>query len=336
MDALPQSQMPPVVSIYQNPEHVAGVLQQLFESPLLTNESRDFDRDDIDETKRGKDAGLDVGVKIAVPTFGGANVSAQVGAARERTTTVATASRSTQSFVYSQAYYLNVVRGALRDRSFLRPMTSFSEASDLRVGDFVEYTADFSPSTIPTLLDVLTPELVAAAVAWRRKKTGLAGIDFDDFAGRQAAFDKLNEAVAADAALAHQIAQAVQSDFRQEKTREFYGKLDGVDNVTVVTICDASHFVVEDEDRILDGSYTVLGKVTSRATEDLPVFERNKLLRNIAPDAVDQMIGALRRQLNTVAGPRIDDQSVEQMINFDLSSRVPGAAIRIIPIAVFV
>ena len=60
--------------------------------------------------------------------------------------------------------------------------------------------------------------------------------------------------------------------------------------MTVVTICDAQHFTVEDEDRILDGTFTVLGKVTSAPVEGLPVFERNKVLRNLAPDAVDQII----------------------------------------------
>ena len=109
----------------------------------------------------------------------------------------------------------------------------------------------------------------------------------------------------------------------------------GVPNVTIVTICDAQHFTVEDEDRILDGTFTILGKVTSAPVEGLPVFERNKVLRNLAPDAVDQIIKTTLDSINTKNGVKIGETKVDELIDLNLNSRVPGKALRVLPVAVF-
>lgn len=237
--------------------------------------------------------------------------------------------------MYSQAYYLNVVRSALRQQGVVQELHSEQDFAALRPGDFVEYTADFAPSTIPALMDVLTPGLVGAIVEWRARKEGRDAIDFTNFEKLKADALELDMKAKANATLAESVTAAVQSDFRQEKTREYFGTVAGVPNVTVVTICDAQHFTVEDEDRILDGTFTVLGKVTSAPVEGLPVFERNKVLRNLAPDVVDQIIKTTLDSIKATNGINIGGKQVDEFIDLNLSSRVPGMALRVIPIAVF-
>jgi hypothetical protein len=133
------------------------------------------------------------------------------------------------------------------------------------------------------------------------------------------------------------LAAAVRSDFRAEKTREFYGR---VNDVTAVTICDNEHFVVEDEDRILDGSFTVLGKVTSVGDVDVPMLSRNKVLDRIKPEVVDRLFGLLLETAGNQADDRISLGDSEEMLpsevfDLELPSRIEGKSFKVIPIAVY-
>lgn len=325
----------PVVSIYQNPDHIAGLMQQIYGAPLVTGETRDTDQRNEQNTAvaGGGNGGLSAEVKL--PALGSIKAEAGGTGSVDTASAVSTTSRTSQSFVYSQAYYLNVVRSALRQQGVVRELRQEQDIATLQPGDFVEYTADFAPSTIPALMDVLTPGLVSAIVEWRTRKEGRDAIDFTNFEKLKADALELDMKANANAALAESVTAAVQSDFRQEKTREYFGTVAGVPNVTIVTICDAQHFTVEDEDRILDGTFTVLGKVTSAPVEGLPVFERNKVLRNLAPDAVDQIIKTALDSIKAKNGVKIGETKVDELIDLNLNSRVPGKALRVIPVAVF-
>lgn len=117
-------------------------------------------------------------------------------------------------------------------------------------------TAPGMTNEIIALLDILTPELLAEIARARVRSEGLAGFDAfaGDFDGLQTFLKKNAAKAEMQSELAHAIAKAVRVDFRSEKTREFYGTIaPGPDVVTAITICDNTHFVVEDEDRILDG-----------------------------------------------------------------------------------
>ena len=325
----------PVVTIYQNPDHVAGLVQQIFNAPLVTEETRDTDHasSSTETTAAGGNAGVTAKAKI----FGVGEIGANLGgkADRDSASALSTSSKTSQSFVYSQAYYLNLVRNALQDNSLTQTISDMGDIEKLAPGDFVEFTADFVPPTIPSLMDVLTPELVAAITEWRVRKSGRDSIDFTDFDGIKAAAHEIDLKANADADLARGVASAFQADFRQESTREYYGSIKGLSEATIVTICDAQHFSVQDEDRILDGTYTVLGKVASTAAPDLPVFQRNKLLRNLSPNAADALVDSLLSSLKKSNNAVIGGQRIEELIDLNLSSRVPGTALRVIPIAIF-
>lgn len=327
------------VSIYQNSDHVAGLVQQLFDAPLVTGSTRE-DHDDGSRTSTASGA-LQVSgeAEAKIPLAGKGSVGAQGSGAYARSKVIATGSKSTQTFVYSQAYYLNIVRRALRERGLLKRVTNRGEAATLASGDFVEYEASFSPSELTTIMDVLTPDLVAQITRWLTVKNETRLFDgFDgDFDRVKIAALAMNERAAAKADLARDVTRALQADFRQDKTREYYGLIgSGADAVTAITICDNAHFTVDDEDRILDGVFTVLGKVTSPPEDDVPVLQRNKLLRNLAPEGVDAAVTSLRASLAGQAATSIGGVRVDQVLDLKLASRVAGASVRVVPIAIYV
>jgi hypothetical protein len=272
------------VSIYQNPDHVAGLLQQIYVAPLLKSETQEGGTDEVsgEKTDQRGSGGLDVGG--ALPFLGkvGADIAGEAGRSAESGLTAS--SRLTRNFEYSQAYYLHVVRAALRNAGALKSVTSAGDAHDLRSGDFVEYQATFRPNEINALLDILTPDLIAAITHYAVNSVGIRQYtEYEDNLEGLQIFAAQNQADAqAKSDIARSVAQAVRVDFRSVKTREFYGSIGAGDQeVTAVTICDNPHFVVDDEDRILDGEFTVLGKVTSATTTDEPILERNKVLRRV-------------------------------------------------------
>jgi len=331
------TRQPPVLSVYQNPEHVAGLVQQIFNAPLVTTVV--VDTDQTDEAKKDTEVAASAEAKgdLKIPFTGG--LEAQVGAnvSRSTGTAITTSSRSSQSFVYSQAYYLDLVRHALRDQGLLTDLSGVAAIDAMEVGSFVEFEATFRAPAFPSIMDVLTPDLVGAIVEFTTKRSGRDSIDFTDVAGLTAAVHELEMKATARKHLAASVTKALQADFRQEHTREYYGAITGVPGVTAVTICDADRFLVQDEDRVLDGAFRVLGKVTSLPRPDMPVFERNKLLSQIAPDAVDKMLGQVKSQLESrTGGLPIGQEQIDELMEVDLDSRVPGRAFQVIPIAIFI
>jgi hypothetical protein len=251
------------------------------------------------------------------------------------------------NYVFSQAYYLYVVRDFLRERGQLKTVTTLDEALALNSGDFVEYKAAFRPNEMNALLDILTPDLISAITAHHYRREGVRLLEgLSDLEEMKQAWYKAETKASVNADLARAVASAVRVDFRSESTREYYGAIDieGEDEVTAVTICDNAHFVVDDEDRMLDGHFTVLGKVTSPAETDVPVLERNKLLERLQPTAVDQIFEALRKSVEPQA-QRLSERSSaaggaefpsgSDLVDVEFASRVPGHSFRVIPIAIY-
>lgn len=326
----------PTIAIYQNPDHVAGILQQLHVAPLVTGESREHgvDGSSGDKTEVKGHGGGKAGV--SVPLIGEVGFDASGDLARMQESGLTTSTKTTQNFTYSQAYYLLVVRNALRRHGLLRTITSEADAAGLSSGDFVEFQASFKPNALHALLDILTPDLIAAITHYQAKAEGLRSFPAYESIDELKVFAEgvhLKAQIRAD--IARATAEAVRIDFRAEKTREFYGT---ISDVTAVTICDNAHFVVDDEDRILDGSFTVLGKVTSSVERDVPVLSRNKLLDRIGPDVVDAVFGMLHEGVAEQADKlKLGDieLDVADALDLALPSRIDGSSFRVIPIAVF-
>ena len=70
----------PTISIYQNPDHVAGILQQIHLSPLVTSESREQGSQRTDTERKDRSGQADVKASANVPGIG--SIGGGVGAAR--------------------------------------------------------------------------------------------------------------------------------------------------------------------------------------------------------------------------------------------------------------
>lgn len=324
----------PVATIYQNSDQVAGILQQLYGEPLIVDESRESNLshgDDRALSASGTAAGEG---KIKAPLLGevGVNATADLSSSGSWTSSSGTASR--QQFVYSQAYYLHFVRQHLKQSGNLHSIASADDIESVIPGSFVEYTTSFDPVELTLALEVITPELVDAiaqrAVQKEFKGTFPEGADFE---GVRVHAEKMRIEAESKGAFARSIATAVQADARQATTREYYGRISSEPALTAITVCEREHFITGDPDRLLDGRFTVFGKVISSVETDIPTFARNKLLRNFSADAFDQVVGRLRSSLSSGGG--IYGLRPEQLIDLKLDSRVRGRSFRVLPLAVF-
>lgn len=266
---------------------------------------------------------------------------------------------------FTQPYFLHMVRTALKGRQLIRRPRGRSSAARLRPGDFVEFTATFSPNQASALLDVLTPELVEAIT---RKMIHDKGMQ-DFIPGAPEVVQKfaleLQARQDAGGVIARSATEAIRADFRATKTREFYGQVGSEkDALTFITMCEPAHFVLDDEDRILDGTYTVLAKVAGPLVDDEPLLSRNKLLERIHPTALDygaqQLNDLVHGQMTKLSAlldktdpdddgwnPWEDEEGAADgarepggedpaVFDFHFDSRIRGASIRVIPIAIFV
>lgn len=326
----------PTVAIYQNPDHVAGILQQIYAAPLVVDETRERGSDE--SASRGSEWEARGGVKagFAAPFVGKINADAGGGYSHNSQKEIASNVKVVQNFAYSQAYYLFLVRDALRERGWLHNVTSYAEARDLSVGDFVEFAANFRPNALHALLDILTPELIGRIVEYVAKKEGFDSWPDNVSIEQLTAFaERTNFDARARSEVARAIAAAARVDFRAEKTREFYGR---VGDITAVTICDNQHFVVEDEDRILDGFFTVLGKVTSVVQSEVPALSRNKILDRIKPRFVDSLFKYLLQSAASRADriPIGDSEfHFKEAFDFEFPSRIQGPSFKVIPVAIY-
>lgn len=333
----------PTIAIYQQAEHIAGLLQQL-DGPLLQAERRTQGRDDEATSSSGEGGEAHVDLQLGSP--GVAKLDMGVGGRLDGATgnKHLTTARRELEFVYSQALYLHQVRSMLRSHGLLRTVLSLRDADGLSSGDFVEFQAKFAPDQVAAALDIMTPELVQQIVRKIRTNTFTKITDFGNYEGLQQAMAKFKEKLEADLALASAITTAIKTDFRSDNTREYYGAVGkGKSSLTAITICDADHFTVADVDRILDGRFTVLGKVSDGVEQDRPVLERNKLLDKFSPEAVDSAFASFNSTLDkgtSAVEGRLQADAGEHgfsdnPLNFRLDSRISGSSFKVIPIAIF-
>lgn len=324
----------PVATIYQNSDQVAGILQQLFGQPLIVEESRDTNVTTGDDASVSTSTTISGEGKAKVPFISALTVKAdgELAAAGSWTSSTGTAAR--QQFVYSQAYYLHLVRQQLAAAGQLQKLTSAEDTQSISPGSFVEYTTSFDPVELTLALEVVTPELVDAIAQWtvQRQYTGTYP-ENATFEGIRAHAEKMRVDAESKGAFARAIATAVQADARQGSTREFYGRISTEPALTAITVCERDHFITGDPDRLLDGTFTVFGKVISAVEKDAATFARNKLLRNLSADAFDRVLGEMHSQLSK--GNQIAGMNPNEFMDLKIDSRVRGMSIRVLPLAIF-
>lgn len=361
---LPVSEQPsrPTVSIYQNPEHIEGILQQLFEKPVFTERSIEDRTEHLDVRAQNAGGKGTAKVSVTLPHLASAELGGEGNLGESNEGRVTSVSGGSHRGKFTQPYFLHVVRTALKGRQLIRRPRGRSSAARLRAGDFVEFTATFTPNQASALLDVLTPELVEAITRKMIHDKGMK--DFTPGAPEviQKFTLELQARQDAGGVIARSATEAIRADFRATKTREFYGQVgSGEDALTFITMCEPAHFVLDDEDRILDGTFTVLAKVAGPLVDDEPVLSRNKLLERIHPAALDygaQQLNDLVQEKMTKLSSLLDasasarteqelgegvpgvtgESEVKDPVVFDIQfdSRIRGASIRVIPVAIFI
>jgi hypothetical protein len=285
----------PSISIYQNAGHVTGVLQQLFEEGILTAAEFERSSEAAEVFQKTNKFGVNAEVSADVPIVAkaGAKVSGNVD--RQRTGNDKQTNALRQQYVYSHSFYLQLVMRTLRQNGWIRSVSSDSDARDIEPGEYVEFQASFRADEIGAILDIATPELVGAIaerhVRGQMNKLFDSGLTFDE---RQNMVEKYKAKAEMQRDFARAIAEAIRVDFRSDATQEYFGTVgDGDDTTTAVVVCENDQFLVADKDRLLDGRFTVFGKVATPVQYDVPLLQRNKLLYRLNANFVDEIFGQL-------------------------------------------
>lgn len=332
----------PKITIYQNDDHVIGIVEQALQRGSLTSGTIRSTSGENQHTNR--EGGLDTGGSLDAGVPGLGKAAAKLGVNGTRASGhETTGEREVQDEVrYSQAYQLDAATQALQSGGLLHTLDGAKSADKLRIGDFVEFRATFRPNQLIALLDVLTPALVSEIARYSVKDQARGNFDAvmkgreGDYQERLKAFSQLTEDKASSAAaLWEGITRALRADFRSDATREYYGAVgDGDDAITAVTVCDTEHFITADPDRLLDGSFTVLGKAASKPVEDRPVLQQNKLAARIDPDTLDgifkNMSNAARKPVEGNVGG-----DVASALDMGFDARVRGMSLNVLPIAIY-
>ena len=330
------------VSVYQNSDHVAGILQQMANRGLLTFEDEESTRGDTNRQQTSGGGKADAGAGISVPVIG--KVTGKIGGNMEhqRGSDSSKSMMLKKRFEYSAAYHLHFVRKLLRETGQVSALSSRADATALKAGDFVEYQAKFRADEASAILDIATPELVSSITRYvERIKTVKGFADPSDFDAMQLYIAKRKFEEDAKAEVAFAVAKALRVDFRSDATRQYYGEVSsGEESLHAITICESQHFIVEDEDRLLDGVFTVLGKVVDPVQTDTPILERNKLLHRINPVILERGFRSFEEITDSTATARLAGKNDnEEDVNFfdtKLRARLEGPAIKVLPIAIYV
>lgn len=351
----------PVVVVYQNPDFVVGLLQAILNDGILESIERESEATSTTTDSESGERGGQLGGKGGVPGVAGADGSASLKRLRENANTAANTTAQRMRLVFSQTYYFNVLRQKLQAQNLISNISSLEDARKASPGDIVEFSTTFRANEINAVLDIANPDLVATVTRYvmlRQTNREMRDIDDHQALAKQR---EIGLARAADAAeLSSAIAAALRKDFRSEHTREFYGLIaegalndEGHDDqsertpdLTAVTVCETEYFRTQDPDRLLDGRFTVLGKVVSTVGADVPVLQRNKLLDRINPDFLSGLFENLDSGVNNegraqrLTGVANDDADVDAeglsyYVDMQFSATVAGESFAVLPIAIY-
>lgn len=316
--------------IYQNSDFVAGLLQQVLGRGLPIEEVMDAVTENVQKQALEGSGSTSGAANLTLPgtTLGftgdaSGNVNTSTGHDSR------SENRSSQTWQFTQANYLHTVREQLASKNLVKSITTPASLEKASPGDFVEFSATFEPNEVNSILDLATPGMVSAIVKHLHRKKAIAGFDFSvgGHEAREAFAFKMNLEMETKAEIAAATTEAVRQDFRNESTREFFGKIisnEGGRRVTAVTICDIEHFSGQDKDRILDGTFKVLGKVTEVTNSRYPILSRNKVLNRIRKPLLDEFEATM-----------LNDATNEQF-NTTFKLFVDPPVMKVIPIAIYV
>lgn len=318
------------LTIYRNDEFVADLIQQIFNIGLPIDEIRETLRASAERKARESSASAVGSAGFDIPFVSAAKADVSAAYKGSGSNDAKDESKNQLKFQYTQANFLHNIRRHLDQSELVSKIDNVASIENLEVGNFVEFSATFEANEINSILDLATPELVAALTKWMAKKDQREKFDYYYEQGPEELsrfLQRSNLEAESRAEIAAAATRAVRQDFRNETTREYFGRVvggSGEDYVTAVTICDTEHFASQDKDRILDGTFTVLGKVTEILSDKASILSRNKVLNRIQQPALDELNSQLLKA------------SSSEQFNTQFKLDLDPPIVKIIPIAIFI
>lgn len=308
--------------IYQNENFVKGLYEiirggNIDEILSESEENRDLDLSTNGEGKFKVGGGKIPVINIQVPEIG-TTLSGDAGVKRH------SGNKVTQKTTYSNSYKLSKILEDIKGKNKFRRIDRKTDFEDINLGDFLEYTSYFAKNEIRELLEVLDDKLLKALLDLPVVKEKLV------LSNQKNKVDYRN--------IVQQALESLKRDFNNEFSTEFYGQVLDKDggrlDISNIIICDNQFFTNGDTDRALDGKFKVFGKVidvqrarngtnSSNLYENLSQLDRNKILKHISPEAMENFESWLNGFL-----------SLMKMTSFDLIIKVN--AIKVIPIAIYI
>jgi hypothetical protein len=228
-----------------------------------------------------------------------------------------------------------------------KTVTDQASAKDLVTGDIVTFTGRLEPDPISAVLDIASPGLAAEIARYvaRSKRLQVTGDSFD-VEELKASWESVEQSATTNADLARAVTLALHTDFRRSTTIEYHATIG--DALTGIVVCENEHFVTADPDRLLDGEFTVLGKVVTSPESDTPVLRKNKLLRRLNPQWVAWLFDQIgssnyvehdesyQNFLSTISADG-DHEGADEAPPIDLNfpATIEGVSFVVLPVAIF-
>ncbi|WFN93808.1 DUF6414 family protein [Gordonia sihwensis] len=340
-----EPQRVPVAIVYQNSDFVGSLIQAVTGGGLAQSGETEFTdgTDSSHESQNGFDAQASGGIQAP----GVANVAGRLGGKRARTTGTSEEHRRRHrlDMSYDISYHFHQLRSMLADQT--KTVADTASATGLVTGDIVTFTGRLEPDPISAVLDIASPELAAEIARYvaRRKRLQVTGDDFDVDELR-ASWESAEQSATTNADLARAVTSALHTDFRRRTTIEYHATIG--DALTGIVVCENEHFVTADPDRLLDGEFTVLGKVVTSPETNTPVLRKNKLLRRLNPQWVAWLFDQIGSNdhferdesyqsfLSTISAEDDGDETAEvPPIDLNFPAIIEGVSFVVLPIAIF-
>ncbi|MCA1007257.1 hypothetical protein LCL87_16160 [Rhodococcus hoagii] len=324
--------------VYQNSDFVGSLTQAATNTGLARTGEEEFQHGLERGETRGRGSKAQLGGKAQAPFVGGVSVDVGGNSDRSRTESEARSRRLRVDVSYDIALHLHRLHDALGDQTAVVENAD----DDIGVGDIVKFTGTFGPDPVSAVLDIASPELVAEITRFvSRSKRPAVTEDFFDIDKLKGQWEYIEQQATARSDLARAVTAALHTDFRRDATIEFHCEIAA--GITGVVVCEAEHFVTADPDRLLDGEFTVFGKVITPPEDNVHILRKNKFLRRIDPDFLGWMFETITDgverandgQLNRFARQFDRNSKTAPPIDLHFPAVIEGRSFAVLPIAIY-
>ncbi|BAH56080.1 DUF6414 family protein [Rhodococcus opacus] len=311
------SEIAPYVAVYQNTDFIGGLTQSATNSGISLSGESEYTEGVEHGDQRGRGGKTHLTARAAMPGLGEAGLD--VGGNLDKATTDknTSATRHRLSVSYDMAFHLHRLHELLEQHT--TTVATPDDAEPLETGAIVKFTGKFNPDPISAILDIASPDLISevARFAARTRRPAVDGETFNvDELKYKWELAEQNATTQADFARA--ITTALHTDFRRSTTIEFHCAI--ASGLTAIVVCETEHFTTADPDRLLDGEFTVLGKVVTSPETDIPVLRKNKFLRRLDTDWVRWLFHSLGSSVD-----RLNDAEVTAFVRDHLNRNEAAA-----------